>query len=548
MLRFLFPVWITFAVIITASVCVYYKAGHKSANCLGCHEGIEEVSENHRFPCAECHTDNIDYAHSGNNLDGACGKCHDRQINAVRGSVMFTNSGIIKNIGLVWADAGEGMPAELYGKYCSICHLSSGISVGGGVRRSSGCAACHAAYNRSGSYEGGDKSMKGKRPYPETHRLLKLPTDDRCAACHNRGGRLALSYGGLYDGNNSRVPTQNGGAGPVIVSGGRSVRNMTPDIHSAGGMGCIDCHTQSEVMGDGESYEDMFHQTEIACVSCHGDGEALPGVPLTSGKGRVLSNALKQNGEYWLLAKQSGELKKIKTVRGTPEHGIAGHERLDCASCHSRVIVQCYGCHIRYDEREDAVSYLTGETTPGAFSETEDVRLFFPFPLAVNKFGKITPVTPGRRSFFTHIDAEGKVIKDDALLEYHGDNRDNPKFAPFFGHNLGKKAVTCAECHGNPYFYGFGDGLFSAKGGGDFTSPLMGDTGSKPLNALYSISGGGFYTAAAGENARFFSKEEIIKIINVNRCIVCHETPEYFTEKRDYEKVLSDSVHSSVLR
>jgi hypothetical protein len=30
------------------------------------------------------------------------------------------------------------------------------------------------------------------------------------------------------------------------------------------------------------------------------------------------------------------------------------------------------------------------------------------------------------------------------------------RFAPFYGHNTGRRAVGCAECHGNPAFLGFG--------------------------------------------------------------------------------------------
>ncbi|MDR2400641.1 MAG: cytochrome C, partial [Deferribacteraceae bacterium] len=316
-----------------------------------------------------------------------------------------------------------------------------------------------------------------------------------------------------------------------------------------------------------------FQQTEISCTGCHGDGEELPqsgeidnrttalrqnyaksppadSIPLTTGKGRVLPNAFKQNGGYRLLTKRNGELKEIKTIKGTPEHRVAGHERLDCISCHSKVTFRCYGCHMRYDEREYAVSGVTGEMSRGAFSETEDIRLFYPFPLMVNWFGKITPITRGQQSYFSHIDAEGKVVKGERLLEFSGENQENPKFAPFFGHNLGEKAVSCSECHGNPYFYGFGEGLFSTKDGGEFISPLIDDASGKPLTALYTISSGRLVPAEtdSGKRARVFTGEEIKKIMNVNRCIVCHDSPKYFTEKRDYEKVLSDSAHTSLIR
>jgi hypothetical protein len=350
---------------------------------------------------------------------------------------------------------------------------------------------------------------------------------------------------------------------------------MKPDVHFAGGMDCIDCHTQTELMGDGYAYENMYHQLEVSCESCHGDGQKLPATELISrenkpnlavrsayrdiipddmeavltDKGRPFSNAVKDGGQYWLIQKRANVPKPMVTVTGSLEHNVAGHERLECVSCHSRTVVQCYGCHTAYDEREIQYDFIQKDLVQGRFSETEDLRTLYPFPLAVNQRGKISPVTPGCQTFFSYIDAEGNVLKDDEVLNFRG--KKNLKFAPFFSHNVGEKAVGCNECHSNPFFYGYGDGLFSATQG-TLTSPMICDGCGDPLNSLYFIKEGeqNVTSDIVRENSRILNPGEIKAIIDANRCIVCHDSAAegYYSKEVDYEKVLNDNTHAPLLR
>jgi hypothetical protein len=602
--------------IILLAAVLLKNAFEEDNTCLSCHKGIEEVSSAHNFPCALCHggdssvKDKVQ-AHasmrggknpsSPENWSASCGGCHEYQVKAASSTIMLTNSGILKNTINAWggiyekhfsavsaegfSEKGEAVTlteikeletiaGELYRKFCSVCHLSSPIDAGFDAHRGSGCAACHFSYNRSGSYEGSDKSMKTLRIYPKSHSIQKLPTDTACMSCHNRSGRIALSYAGLYDGNNALVPTKSGEPGPVLTSGGRTLRHMADDIHHKGGLECIDCHTQSEIMGDGYLYENMYEQTEIRCESCHGDGDTPPATlhadierrleavrlnyakpvssaaePLATAKGRAISNAFKENEKFWLVIKRSGEVKEIKTIAGSPEHRVAGHERLDCAACHSKVVMQCYGCHTEYDERAYSYDPIRGETSQGAFFETEDLRTFYPFPLFLNQRGKISPATPGCQTFFTHTNSGGEKVVNEAVFDFQGEKRF--KYAPFFSHNIPQRAVSCAQCHENPYFYGFGDGLFSAGNQGSFTSAIICDTCDKPLNSLYLLKDGKLILSASAvrENSRLLNGNEIKRVISANRCLVCHEnTPAYFQEDVEYDKVLSDSIHAPLLR
>ncbi|WP_022850878.1 selenite/tellurite reduction operon c-type cytochrome ExtM [Limisalsivibrio acetivorans] len=594
------------------------KKGVESAStCISgeCHAGIETTSENHDFACVECHQGNNksldkDEAHKGmlggrnpsssKTWDEGCGKCHQYQHDRVSTTLMYTATGMIKNSQKAWNDyegklysthGAEGFDAsgnetarpavteleelsgELYRKFCSACHLGYDKRSGYRAHHSSGCAGCHFNHSVAGTYEGGDKTIKGKEGYPEKHIIDPLPKDDVCITCHNRSGRIALSYQGLYDGNNSLVPTMRGLPGPELIDGVRNLRHMHADIHSDAGMECIDCHTSRDIMGDGYMYENMFDQIETACEDCHG-GETAPkteritkenAYPLReaknyafdvnygdemvlTSKGRMYSNVKKENGKLYLYTKREGKRLEIKTVNGTDEHEVFGHERLECYTCHSNTVVQCYGCHTTYDKSEKMMDWIKMEETQGRFSEKEDIRTFFPFPLGVNQRGKISPVTPGCQTFLNVIDENGNKVMDEHIFKFRGEQ--NFKFAPFYSHNTGKKAVTCAGCHGDMMFAGLGQGIVSIEEK-SITSTYMCDKCDKPMDSLYSVEDGKLSVTSdvVREHSRLMTKEEIASMLRVNQCIVCHDKGEsrFYGEDIDYGDVLNDSVHRPLL-
>ena len=207
---------------------------------------------------------------------------------------------------------------------------------------------------------------------------------------------------------------------------------------------------------------------------------------LTS-KGRKYSNVFVLDNGVHVLGKRSGKLFLSKTIRGTPEHTVAGHERLECHSCHSRTVAQCFGCHTAYDRTDSGMDPIRGKITPGVFSETEDFRKLYPFPLAVNQKGRISPVTPGCQTFVTVIDEQGRKVADEAVARFRGKRQ--LRFAPFFSHNTGPKAVGCAECHGNPAFLGFGQHVVEGK---DVVGTLLCEkSDDKPLDGFLTMRGEG---------------------------------------------------------
>jgi len=589
------------------------RSGVQEPSCVSCHKGIEQASRSH-MDCISCHGGQPNEfakgkAHQGifgignpeyiGRWENGCAPCHRYQFERMKSNLMYTAAGMIRNTQLTWeGDDGhiytthgerqfgadgvsfqprpvaelDNLSGELYRKFCSRCHLGAQAVGAYAASHGAGCAACHFPWNNEGSYRGRDRSMAGKAGYSATHSMDPLPGIQTCSRCHNRSGRIAYSYQGLYDGNNSLVPTSDGEAGPVMASGARNLVHIAPDVHLSAGMECIDCHTSRDVMGDGFAYRNMYLQTETACEDCHGSGSQVPRYreisrensealresrsyrrPVVNGmkmiqtsKGRSYSNVYYENGTIWLQGKRSGRLHRSKVITGTPEHTIAGHGRLECYTCHSRAVPQCYGCHTKYDKSVVGRDFISGEETPGAFSETEDYRMLYPFPLALNQRGRISPVTPGCQTFVTVAEADGSQSKTEYVARFKGAQQ--LRFAPFYSHNTGRAAIGCAECHGNPRFLGFGQGV--VEGNTIKGTLICEQSDSKPLDGFLSMLSGRVkaYSAVIRENSRPLNGAEVKRALAVNLCLPCHGSPrDPIYRKGLNQRALGDSVHRRLL-
>jgi len=583
------------------STCIGCHAGLELASpahrdCVSCHSGDPKASDK-----GKSHASMRGFGNPSTpeNWEKSCGTCHRYQLERVNSTIMQTNAGMIRNIQLTWegvdgrnygTTGGEhfdpnGKPVklegvedldnlsgELYRKFCSRCHIGTTNSDSYSAAHPSGCAACHFPWNDTATYQGGDKNMKGRAGHSASHAMSALPDTAVCTRCHNRSGRIGYSYQGLYDGNNALVPTSGGEAGPVMGSGARNLTHITPDVHFTAGMECIDCHTSRDVMGDGYQYRNMYLQTEVACEDCHGSATELPKyrtitrendevlresrsyrLPAQSGmqmiqtsKGRSYSNVFYEKNGIWLQGKRSGKLHRSKVITGTPEHTVVGHGRLECYSCHSRTSVQCYGCHTRYDKSKQGMDFIKGVETPGAFSETEDYRMLYPFPLAINQRGRISPVTPGCQTFVTVAEADGTLSKTEYVSKFKGSQQ--LRFAPFYSHNSGKKSIGCPECHGNPRFLGFGQGV--VEGNSIRGTLLCEKSDSKPLDGFLKLDNGrvSAYSAVTRENARPLNGVEVKRFLAVNLCLPCHERPtDPIYRKGLNARALDDALHRSLL-
>ncbi len=584
-----------------------------ASTCVSCHRGVESVSAGHS-DCVSCHggdplardkgKSHASMRGPGNpsaveNWDKTCGNCHRYQLERVKSNIMQTNAGMIRNIQLTWegedgkqytttggkafdptgkpvesapVEELDNLSGELYRKACSRCHIGTANGDSYAAAHASGCAACHFPWNDTATYEGGDKNMKGKAGHSANHAMSPLPDTQVCSRCHNRSGRIALSYQGLYDGNNGLVPTKAGEAGPEMASGARNLTHIAADVHFSAGMECIDCHTSRDVMGDGFAYRNMYLQTEVTCEDCHGSAKEVPRYreisrendealresrsykqPVQYGmrmiqtsKGRNYSNVFYKDNSIWLQGKRSGKLHRSKVITGTPEHTVVGHGRLECYACHSRTSVQCYGCHTRYDKSKKGMDFIKSEETPGAFSETEDYRMIYPFPLALNQRGRISPVTPGCQTFVTVAEADGSLSKAEYVARFKG--KQQLRFAPFYSHNTGKTALGCVECHGNPAFLGFGQHIVEQN---NIKSTLICErSDSKPLDGFLTMADGrvNAYSAITRENARPLNGAEVKRALSVNLCLPCHGTArDTIYRKGINQRALDDNRHRRLL-
>jgi len=529
-----------------------------------------------------------------------CGDCHQHQLERMRSSQMYTNAGMIAQIQATWEGERDsvvyaargarlhdtaGLPlthtsvialdnlsGDLYRKFCARCHVAKQNEADDGAGHAAGCAACHFPYADDATYRGGDPTMKGRKPHSRTHAMAGLPPLEACTRCHHRSGRVALAYQGLNDGNNGLVPTKGGLPGPLPGSDQRNYSHIAPDVHFAAGMECIDCHTSREVMGDGYATPGMHGQLEIACEDCHGGAAEGPrfatawrehdlpvresrqyGRPLPAGarvaltsKGRPYSNVFDDDGRVGVMLKRDGRILRSPVITGTAAHTIVGHDRLECHACHSRTVVQCYGCHTTYDQREYGWDYLAGRATRGSFSETEDVRALYPFPLALGTDGRIGTVTPGCQTFINVIEEDGTLSRDEDVATFRG--KKQLRFAPFFGHNVGTRAVGCAECHGNPAFLGFGQHVVER---GLLRGTLLCEKDPrKPLDGFLHEDRAGIapHAAMSREGARPLDTIEARRVFAVNLCLICHDqaTDPIYRKPLDIH-ALDDTLHRRLL-
>ncbi len=501
------------------------------------------------------------------NWDKSCGQCHYYELMRVKSSLMYTNIGMIKKIQRSWQGDTEnlysvsnstslfdehGNPlfinpisklnnlgAILYRKFCFKCHIGYEEK----DVRLSGCALCHFKYDKDKGY---------------SHKLVPIPSQDVCLICHNRSGRIGLSYTGFYETNNL-VPTDKYGP-KYMLSGGRSLVKIKKDIHFEKGMECVDCHTSRDIMGDGYSYFDKSDQVEISCSDCHGSYKKYPTTKEVIGDGklpiiesknyhikimqgfnmvltkknRMYSNVFYKDNKIFVIGKRSGKLFEAPIITNTKYHNIYGHDRLKCIVCHSRVVPQCFGCHTYY--YRDILGYdgIKKEISYGRFLEKEDFRRGYPFYLGVDRNNKVTTLTPGCQTF-VYIKAKNKWIKQGYVARYKGSRR--LRFAPLFSHNIKKESISCIDCHLSFEMLGFGKGVFLEDG--RFETIYLGNK-RYPLEGILSLKKNKdlIPQQALTSGARPFNTQEIKRILKVSQCLVCHgKDDEIYKKPLDYNKL-----------
>lgn len=588
--------------------------------CMTCHFGIEDTSPSHPnsvFGCVVCHggtgTDlSVRGAHR--NLIGganpsrldlamqscgggslALGMCHsdkaspilDRVRNTPR-SIMATNAGIIGILRFQWGvtNMGEGrfgvksvsdgkhsleeigpehgkdgtirLAESHFRKFCSACHLW-GKQPEEKMGRLEGCAACHADYDHTGRYQGGDPTVNRYEPgHAAYHSITSKIPDDRCRACHNRSARIGLNYHGEMESEQYGTPFMNGFYNDQTLSDERFVLNLVPDIHFEKKMGCIDCHTSQETMGDGKIYTRMKDQLEIKCEDCHGGYNQPPKEVkvdlsdpltvalvrssrivniteqdqiLTTSKGRPLPHIRRTEKGLILTGKLSGKESRVKVVTGDKKgHNIKGHERLECDSCHSAWSPQCYGCHQILNLGKEGKDHLTGKTSRGAWAEG---RSFFRFEkniLGINSKGRVGILVPGCQVWNTVVNDKGKVeVPYNSIIMPLKNGMNSIAIGPTHPHTTRKEVPRCVDCHLDSKSLGLGEGRISWNPTDKSVkaSPIYDSLGSG-LQIRFPLDGvvddhGVQKQGSSHELSRGFNEQELKRIVGIAPCLPCHD-------------------------
>ena len=283
----------------------------KREYCLTCHAGLAEISPSHpikTFGCVICHGGealalNADLAHStmrgGANpsdlsvVEQSCGgsNCHSgseaenqNHIQRVTTSIQSTYAGAIANIRFTFGaqpdlkarlgiaavtdntiTTSTGVPElkafdpavemnpsiKSFGINCLNCHINAKPIDARQYDRLTGCAACHTP--KIDSF-----------PKNQIHKLTTVMSYTQCNTCHNRGNYdlRTLTFAERVDQPQDRLHSYY-----------QPIAQFTKCEYT---LDCIDCHTRTEAMGDGDIHSNKKEIQYIQCQTCHGTPTQLP--------------------------------------------------------------------------------------------------------------------------------------------------------------------------------------------------------------------------------------------------------------------------------
>ncbi len=442
-----------------------------TSSCIKCHKTITALDKTHNFKCIKCHngnnkTENKSKAHFNliNNpsdlkvVSEKCGKCHEKDIQSVKKSLMATANGIINTTRFLWGEQSSpkkhfsvyNLPKktlvdDFLRKVCLRCHINTKGSKRFGEIRSSGCATCHVPYKNNGEH---------------LHIFTKSIQTAQCLHCHNFN-RVGMDYVGYFEHDYSRTyrsPIYRGGFPPKIY--GIYQHRLEEDIHFKKGMTCMSCHSKEEVMGNGKEYNFKFQQVKVRCVKCH-------------------KNYNKQSVSHRL------------------------HKTLECYSCHASWGFQDYGLNViredfigyykwkflkdtnvpdtqeilseslgNYGElaklkagvknfsdklrSPESTDYLTGDKTLGVWYIGWIYRRWADPVLGINERGKISPVRPDYQFYVSYTDKNFNVKINNKRMKFN--------WNPYVPHTISKYGRSCYSCHGNIKSLGLGYGMLADNG------------------------------------------------------------------------------------
>jgi len=175
------------------------------------------------------------------------------------------------------------------------------------------------------------------------------------------------------------------------------------DVHrDVLGMGCMDCHTQGDVHGDGTSYSTMLEPGAIdaKCANCHSE------------------TTLSGSNDYH-----------------DPQHMAA----IDCSACHMTSAIACYNCHFDNEAISDG-SVLHAKFASAKFGGPGDKAWRFLVNRTIDDAGH-SKIFPGSMQ---------SLMADVTAANFPGEDGQGATFVaigPYYSHSIQKNAITCESCH-----------------------------------------------------------------------------------------------------
>ena len=277
--------------------------------CLTCHSDLPEISSSHpvqTFGCVICHGGerlalDADLAHStlrgGANpsdlsvVETSCGgsNCHSGSeadqrdhIQRVITSIQSTYAGAITNIRYTFGAQSDLTPVygieevvdeqtktgissllaldltnetnlfiQKFGENCLTCHLRATPRDGSQYAHFTGCSSCHSLIPIGGNQN-------------QVHTLTTAISYTQCNICHNRGNYdlRTLTFVERTDHSTLRIEDYY-----------QPIAQFTKCEYI---LGCVDCHTRGEAMGDGDIHANQKDIQYVQCKTCHGTLTELP--------------------------------------------------------------------------------------------------------------------------------------------------------------------------------------------------------------------------------------------------------------------------------
>ncbi|GAB6191916.1 hypothetical protein [Desulfocastanea catecholica] len=518
--------------------------------CLSCHkdEKLDPAHDAAVIGCAPCHLGNPlavtkEEGHAGmilnpgdlRHVEKTCSVegCHPADAHKVKNSLMATNRGILGTLLYYWGESDSqdtdltveellqshksSLAVDYYRKLCATCHLWKQKNDLAGMpqffnEKGGGCSACHyeiPGRNVNDEILISDNEYGEKPSDKKIHPLItKAVRSVNCVRCHNRSGRIGISYMGIFESEGYGTPYQAGGLNTKQLPGARFYLDIADDVHHEKGMECIDCHTRNEIMGDGTSYAHYEEQLEISCEVCHSDN------PGTTRKNASLTNLEKEEGQVVLIGKVDEKVHPVKTAKkGVCD--FASHKRVSCEACHSTWVAQCYGCHVKRDASLTHLDKLSLEETSGMWEEGRSY-IRYERPMLGVWQDEIVIVTPGCQDIVTVVDENGQIEK----------SFDRFTMAAINPHTTQAKGRDCIDCHASTKTVGLGEGKVFMQNGELVFEPI--DRGivtsagtTVPFDAYVTLAGEPLQHSSRS-TLRPFNEGELRAILRVGLCVRCH--------------------------